>query len=485
MTPRSDVTAQLPTETVAPPVETQGGRLSTLGLATVLVAAFLGIVDFFVVNVALPAIGADLHASAATLQLVVAGYGISYALLLVFGGRLGDHLGRRRVLLVGMAAFTLLRLACGLAPTAGTLVAARIAQGAAAALIVPQLLGTLQATTSGARRVRAIGAFGAIGGLSMVVGQVLGGVIVTADIAGTGWRPIFLVLVPPNALAILLIWRALPETRASRPAALDGWGTVLLGATVFAVLVPLTEGRALGWPAWTWALLVAAPVFAAAFVWTQRREERRGGSPLVPPSLVRTPSMRAGLGLAVPFFAGFGGLMFVFPVAVQEGAGLAPFQAGIALAPYAVAFLLVSLVVSRAVDRYGRRVLVAGALVAGVGYAGMGAVAWLAWPDVGVVTFLLPGVVAGVGQASVMAPLYRIVLAEVPADRAGTGSGVLTTTQQTSLALGVATLATLFLALDAAPQIGMRGAFGLVMLAELAVFGLVAAIATRLPEVRR
>lgn len=462
-----------------------GGHLSPLGLATVLLGAFLGIVDFFAVNVALPAIGADLQASGATLQLVVAGFGVAYALLLVLGGRLGDHLGRRRMFLVGMAAFTVTRLACGLAPSAGVLVAARVVQGAAAAFLVPQLLATIQATTTGTRRVRAIGAFGAMGGVSMVVGQLLGGAIIAADIAGAGWRPIFLVLVPLNVLVMILAWRVLPETRAAVPPRLDPWGTLLLGAALFALLVPLTEGRALHWPAWTLVLLAAAPALALAFVVVSVRDERRGGSPLVPPSLVRAPSMRIGLGVAVPFFAGFGGFMFVFPVAVQQGAGLSPFQAGLALVPYAGVFVLVSLLVDRLVDRYGRWVLVAGAVTAAIGYAGIGLTAWVAWPAVGLLVLALPGAVAGLGQACVLAPLFRIVLADVPSDRAGTGSGVLTTTQQSSLALGVATLGTAFLALDAVPALGTREAFALALAGVLALLVLVAALASRLPDPRR
>lgn len=458
--------------------------LSILGLATVLLGGFLGVVDFFVVNVALPAIGTDLHASPATLQLVVAGYGIAYALLLVLGGRLGDHLGRRRMFLLGMAAFTVTRVACALAPTAGVLVAARVVQGAAAALMVPQVLATISATTTGRHRMRAMGAFGAMGGLSVVVGQLLGGVIVSADLAGAGWRPVFLVLVPLGVVAMALAWRVLPETRASVPARLDVPGTLLLGATLFSLLVPLTEGRALGWPAWTVVLLATAPVLGAAFVVSQVRGERRGGSPLVPPSLLRSASMRTGLAIAVPFFVSFGGFMFVFPVAVQRGAGLDPLDAGLALAPYALAFLLVSLVVGRLVDRFGRRVLVLGALVAGFGYAAIGAAAWLAWPQVTVAVLAVPGVVAGAGQASVLAPLFRLVLADVPVDRAGTGSGVLTTTQQTALAFGVATVATAFLALDAVPGLGMRGAFAVVQLGELVLLGLVAVIASRLPDLR-
>lgn len=459
-------------------------RLGAVGLVTVLFGAFLGVVDFFVVNVALPVMGTDLHASAASLQLVVAGYAIAYAVLLVLGGRLGDQFGRRRMFVIGMAIFTLTRLICGLAPTIGVLIAARIVQGAAAAFMVPQVLGTIQATTAGTQRARAIGAFGATAGLGMVVGQVLGGALLTADIAGTTWRPIFLVLVPFGVLGIVLARRVVPETRAVRPARVDVAGTLLLGATLVALLVPLTEGRAFGWPAWTLVLLAAAVPLVAGFVLVEMRGERAGGAPLVPPSLLRAPSMRIGLTIAVPFFVGFGGFMFVFPLAVQQGAHLGPLAAGLALAPYAAVFLVVSLFLDRLVSRFGRLVLVGGAVIAGLGYAATGVTAWLAWPDVTVAVLAVPSIVAGIGQACVMVPLFRVVLADVPADRAGTGSGVLTTTQQTSVALGVGILGTLFLTLDGMPSLGMRGAFALVLVLQLAVFAVVAGLATRLPDPR-
>lgn len=222
--------------------------LSGAGLVTVLLAASLPLVDFFIVNVALPAIGSDLSASEALLELVVAGYGVTYAVLLVLGGRLGDLFGRRRLFIGGMAAFGLTSLACGLAPDAWTLVAARAAQGASAALMLPQVLATIQSTTSGGRRAHAMSLYGATAGLSMVVGQILGGVLVAADIAGTGWRSIFLVNVPVVVLGLILAVRHVPDTRARHPEPVDVPGTVLLAVALLALLAPLTEGRATGWP---------------------------------------------------------------------------------------------------------------------------------------------------------------------------------------------------------------------------------------------
>src|SRR5580692_12315412 len=224
--------------------------LSAIGLTVVLVGVLLPMIDFFIVNVALPTIDSDLHASQPMLELVVSGYASAYALLLVLGGRLGDSIGRKRLFLLGMAAFTLTSLACGLAPTAEFLVAGRIAQGASAAMMVPQVLATIQAATSGEYRARALARYGATGGLAAVLGQVLGGLLVSANIDGLTWRPIFLVNVPIGLAGLFLARRYVPDTRHGNAARVDGLGTVLLGVTVLALLIPLTEGQSLHWPDW-------------------------------------------------------------------------------------------------------------------------------------------------------------------------------------------------------------------------------------------
>ena len=250
--------------------------LSNAGLVTVLIGAALPMIDFFIVNVALPTIDANLHASSATLELIVAAYGIGYALLLVLGGRLGDSFGRRKLFLAGTVAFTLTSLLCGLAPTATLLVLARALQGAAAAMMLPQVLSTIQATTSGQHRARALGLYGATGGVSVVIGQLLGGALVAANIAGTSWRPIFLVNVPVGIVALILARHTVPETRAENPVGIDRLGTLLLGVSLLSLLVPLMEGGALGWPLWIWLTLAVFPFAATAFVLVERRVEARG-----------------------------------------------------------------------------------------------------------------------------------------------------------------------------------------------------------------
>jgi MFS family permease len=457
-------------------------RLSAAGLATLLLSGVLAPIDLFIVNVALPTIQSDLHASTSTLEWVLAGYGVAFALLLVIGGRLGDALGRRRVLTWGLAAFTATSLICGLAPTATVLVLARIAQGAAAALLVPQVFSIMQATTRGEQRARTLGYYAAAAGLAMVLGQVLGGVLVAADIAGAGWRPIFLVNVPIGVAVILLVTRTLPESRASNPIGVDRWGTVLLGGALLALLVPLLEGRALGWPVWCWALLLLAPVLAASYFAVARRLERSGGVPLLPPTLLRMPTMRHGVLIAVPVFAGFGGFMFVFALVFQTGLSYSPLTAGLALTPAAIGYLVMSLQTSRLVARYGRWVLVTGAIVQVAGLLVLTATTLYAWPDISVLDLTPGALLYGVGQGAIAPVLFRVILSGVPTEAAGAGSGVLTTTQQTSLALGVATLGSLFVGV--AGTLGMRDALVLTTLLMAAISVVIGVLTSRLPDPR-
>ncbi|MGW3644896.1 MFS transporter [Streptomyces sp. NPDC000878] len=455
--------------------------LGGLGLFTVLLGAALPLIDFFIVNVALPTIGRDLAASEAVLELVVAGYGVSYAVLLVLGGRLGDLFGRRRLFLGGMVAFGITSLACGLAPTAWTLVAARIAQGAASAAMLPQVLATIQSATAGPRRARAMGLYGATAGLSMVAGQILGGVLVAADIAGTGWRSVFLVNVPVVLLGLVLAARTVPETRSQHPEPVDVPGTFLLAISLITLLAPLTEGRAAGWPLWTWLSLAAFPFAAAAFYAVERGADRKGRTPLVPPTLFALTSLRRGLVMIVPFAIGFSGFMFVIAVALQRGADLSPVRAGLALAPMAVTFFCVSLAGPRLVTRYGTRVVTVGGMVQGLGVALIAVAAWRSWPDLGLVELLPGAAVAGAGQALQLPVLFRIILSEIEPARAGVGSGVMITTQQSALALGVATLGTLFLSLS--PGMGMGDALVTTLVVQLGGIVLTTLLSLRLPRV--
>ena len=451
---------------IAPPQAptTAEPALTGLGLFAILFIATLSTMDAFIVNVALPTIGSDLRADPAALELVVAGYATSYAALLVLGGRLGDTYGRRRLMRLGLIGFGLASLLCGLSPTAGWLVAARVLQGATAALMMPQALATLQAATSGQRRARAMGLFGAIVGLAMAFGQILGGLMVGADLAGTGWRSVFLINVPAVILGLVLLARTVPETRSPRSAPLDPVGALLLAATMCALLIPLTEGRAAGWPTWAWILLGAFPVAALAFFTVQRRAERRGGVPLLPPSLLSLRGFRKGLPLMMLSMAGFGGFLFAAAVAIQEGLAYGPVAAGTAILPYALAFFAGSAAGPRLAARLGAKAVPIGIAVQAVGLAVATWAVATAWSDWGALA-MAPGLVlTGIGQGLHLPVLFRVILADVPPERAGVASGVMATCQQIALASGVALLGALFLHL--APHAGFQEAFAWTLAAQ-------------------
>ncbi|GAA2743611.1 MFS transporter [Kitasatospora cinereorecta] len=474
------MTQQLAHPQTVAPARPATPDLGMAGLVTVLLGAFLPMLDFFIVNVALPTIDHDLVAGPAVLELIAAGYGIAFAVLLVLGGRLGDAFGRRRLFVAGAAVFALTSLVCGVAPTAGTLVAARVAQGASAALLLPQVLATITATSTGRQRARALGIYGAVGGISVVIGQVLGGLLVSADLFGTGWRAVFLLNVPFALLTAVLALRYVPESRAPQAADIDIPGTVLLTASLLALFVPLMEGRAVGWPLWTWLLLAAFPLLAAAFLAVERSAERAGRVPLVPLSLLRIPEMRRGLGVAVPYFTGFGGFMFVVALVLQQGLHEGPIAAGWALVPMAVGYFTASLAGPRLVGRFGSRVITVGAVVQGIGLMTLFTTVMTDWAGFSALR-MLPGVaLAGIGQGLVGMPLFRVVLSRVPLERAGVGSGVLATTQQSSLALGVATLGTLFISLT--PTLGMAHALALVLALQAAGSLVIVHLSLRLPR---
>src|SRR5690242_2922386 len=284
----------------------QAGDLHFVGVLVLLAGAFLPIADFFIVNVALPTINRSLHASPATLELIVAGYGTAYAATLVLGGRLGDRYGRHHLFLVGLLAFILTSLACGLSPTIWVLIAARVVQGISAARVVPQVLATAHTTLEGERKARALALYGATSGIAAVVGQLVGGLLVSANIASSSWRPIFLVNVPVGIIVLLVASRIVPATRSPHPVGIDLPGTVGFAATLVALLAPLTEGHSLGWPWWTWLLLAVAVILGAITFLIEKRSEARGEVPLLPPSLLKLPSMSRGLVMVLIFSIGFG-----------------------------------------------------------------------------------------------------------------------------------------------------------------------------------
>jgi EmrB/QacA subfamily drug resistance transporter len=430
------VTEAVLTRPTAGPARPAQPRPPWRALPVLLVGAFLPVLDAFIVNVALATIGRDLHAGPAELELTVSGYGVAYACSLVAGGRLGDRLGRRRVFLAGMAAFTAASVLCGVAPSASLLIVFRVLQGGAAALMFPQVLAAIQAGFDGPDRQRALGFLGAVVGAAGAVGQIVGGTLLAADIAGMGWRPIFLVNVPIGVGALLVGRRMLPESRTPTAPAIDAVGGFSLAATIALVLLPLTLGRASGWPAWTWVSLAAAPFAGAFFVASQRRFERSGRVPLVPLSLIEVRYARLGLTAMLLFATCVGGFLFSLTMVLQAGHGYSALKSGMTMVPSAVAFFLMALVTRRLTARFGDRLVAGGAVVFALGLAGFAAVVAASGAQLDAVAASLPLIVLGLGWAAAMVPLMGVVMAGLPAQRAGLAGGVLSTALQVGLASG-------------------------------------------------
>ncbi|MEW1655917.1 MFS transporter [Streptomyces sp. NPDC093707] len=412
-------------------------------LVLVLTGAFMAVLDTFIVLVAAPAIQADLHASDADVQLVLAGYQLTYALALITGARLGDRHGRKRLFQVGMALFTVASVGCALAPGAGALIAARLVQGLAAAAMFPQVFAMLQVLVPAERRARAFGALGAVIGIAGAAGQVLGGVLVSADLFGSTWRPVFWVNVPVGVVTVALTARYVPETRAPQARRLDLPGAGVLTVALGLLVVPLVEGRAAGWPLWTWGSLAASVLAFVAFALVERRVEASGGAPLVRLRLFRERPFAVGITLVLLTYAGINSFFLVFSLTLQDGLGQDALGAGLYYTPFAVVFFAASLLAGR-LARFGRRVLQAGALLVLLGFGTTVALAAGAGAGLTAGRLVASLVLVGAGNGLLVTPLLSAVLAGVRPEETGLASGVLSTGQQIGGAVGVAVIGVLF-----------------------------------------
>jgi MFS family permease len=402
---------------------------------------FMFVLDFFIVNVALPSIQQSLRAGEGAIEWIVAGYAISTAVLLVTGGRLGDQFGRRRVFAAGLAVFVLTSAACALAPDPAVLVAARILQGVGAALMAPNILAILGVVYSGPARVRAISVYGMVMGLAAVSGQLIGGVLIRTDLGGLGWRTIFWINVPLGVAALLASPRLVPESRASQGSRFDLAGVALITACLVAVVLPLVDGRQEGWPAWSWIALGSSVPLAIAFAAHQRRKAARGGVPLLSPRVFASWPLRAGLITQTAFWCQQAASYLVIGLYLQQGRGLSPLAAGGVFAVLAAGYLLTSFRAPALTIRFGRGVIAAGAVLA---VAGDGAL-YLAAGHGGPVAWLFPGLVLlGAGQGLCITPLTTTVLSHADPASAGSVSGALSTAQQVGNSIGVAVTGVLF-----------------------------------------
>jgi EmrB/QacA subfamily drug resistance transporter len=413
-------------------------------LTVLMFGTFMFVLDFFIVNVALPSIQHGLRAGEGAIEWVVAGYAIATAVLLVTGGRLGDRFGRRRVFAVGLTIFVATSAACALAPDPGVLVAARVVQGVGAALMAPNILSILGVVYTGPDRVRAISVYGMVMGLAATLGQLIGGILIRTDVAGLGWRTIFWINVPIGVAALLAAPRLIPEPRDQNGSRLDLTGVILITACLIAVVLPLVEGRQAGWPAWSWAMLGAAVPLAVVFAVHQRRKADRGGFPLLNPRIFAAWPLRAGLLTQTVFWCQQAAGYLVLGLYLQQGRGLSPLMAGGVFTFLAAGYLATSFRAPALTMRFGRSVIAAGALIAALGDAAL----YLATAHAGAngsVAWLFPGLLLlGAGQGLCITPLTTTVLSHADPATAGSVAGALSTAQQVGNSVGVAVTGVLF-----------------------------------------
>jgi EmrB/QacA subfamily drug resistance transporter len=413
-------------------------------LSVSLAGAFMVLLDVSIVNVALPSIEREFGASAGTVQWVVSGYALTFGLALVPAGRLGDTIGRRRMFLIALSAFVLTSALTGAAQTTAWLLTARLLQGVAGGMLIPQNVGLIQDLFRGPERARAFGVLGSIVGLSTATGPVVGGLILSLVGGPDAWRWVFYVNVPIGAVALVLAARLVPATTTRvRGIHLDLAGSLLLGAGVLGLLLPVVATES-GGASWLWWLFVPAVLLLTAFGWWEVRTARRGRAPLLDPRLARTAGFPTGSAIALLYFTGFTGIWVVLALFFQDGLGYSPLRSGLAVTPFALGSAVSAVFAGRLVPRFGRWLTASGLLTAAIGMVatalvlrGVGGDA-AAWAAAG------PLLVAGVGGGMVIAPNTTLTLESVPSQMAGAAGGALQTAQRIGAAIGTAILATVY-----------------------------------------
>ena len=409
-----------------------------VGLAVILIAAFMNLIDVTIVNVALPRLQAGFGATSSQIEWVVAAYVLAFALGLLPFGRLGDAVGRKRMFLIGITAFTVFSAICGMAPSVNALIVARIFQGFASAMMMPQVLAIAQLMFPPHERGFAFSFFGLSAGLASVAGPLVGGLLISADLWGLDWRPIFLVNIPIGIFAIFAGRALIPDLPSHPDLKHDIGGIVIAGVSIVLLVFPLIEGHALDWPWWTFAMIAASFVGLGCFYLYERRQERRGASELLPVSLLRNRNFLIGVAMATLFFSGMAGFFLILAVFLQTGFGFSALQSGLTTVPFPVGVLLASLVTGRLGGRWPRRRVAVGSIIVACGMAFLKLRVGEVGDAVDHWQFMLPLLISGFGMGIGISSLFQTVLANVPPRDAGAGAGALQSFQQIGSALGIA-----------------------------------------------
>ncbi|WP_336216366.1 MFS transporter [Nonomuraea sp. LPB2021202275-12-8] len=405
----------------------------------------MNLLDSTVISVAAPAIRADLAGTYAELQWSAAAYTLAMAVGLLTGGRLGDMFGRRRMALIGVAGFAAASLACALAWSPQVLIAARIVQGLFAAVMIPQSFGLIRDLFPPQQAGQAFAALGPVIGLSTILGPVVAGLLIDADLFGTGWRMIFGINLPLAAFALIAGGRALPTRPATaRRSRLDLPGVVLGGAAMFMLVFPLMQGRELGWPTWSVAMLAGATPVLAIFAWYQIRRTHAGHTPLVDLAVFAKRSYTSGVVFVIVFFGAIAGITLAIGLFLQLGLGFTPLGASLAMSSWAIGSFAGSLVGSTLTPRLGRRILHVGLVVMAAGLAGVLVALSLAGIGLGGWDLAVPLLAFGAGMGMIFALLFEIILGDIDDHQVGSASGILESLQQLGASLGVAIIATTF-----------------------------------------
>jgi EmrB/QacA subfamily drug resistance transporter len=421
----------------------------TIALWVVLLAFFMDLLDTTIVNVAIPSIQTSLGASYSSIQWIIAGYSLTFALFLITGGRLGDIFGYKRLFLAGIAGFVLASLLSGFAHTTQMLIGARLLQGFFAAMMVPQILSLIQIMYTTREERAGVSAFyGALAGVATVGGPIIGALLISGDVFGLGWRTIFLVNVPVGIAAIVLAVIYLPDAKSPHPLRLDLLGVAVIVGAMLLLMYPLIQGRELDWPAWTFVAMAASlPVFAL-FGWSQVLKQRRDGSPLVVPQFFARRSFVAGIILLGSFFAIVSGFFLIFTLFLQVGLGYSILKAGLTGIPFSLGVSVAAGMSGPVlVPRFGRNIISAGPLVMMAGFALFIWTIHTFGADLTPYELIPAQVISGVGMGFVVASVYPFILAEVPIKDAGSASGVINATGQIGGAIGVAAIGVIFFGL--------------------------------------
>lgn len=451
-------------------------------LWVLLVAIFMSLVGVSIVNVALPSIQEGLDASDSDAQWVLAGYALTFGVVLVAAGRAGDLMGRGGFFVIGVGVFTLASVAAGLAPNADALNAARFVQGVGSGLVNPQGVGMIQQYFRGAERGKAFGYFGSVVGVAVGIGPVLGGLLIQLGGPELGWRLTFLVNVPVGLLCLALALRWFPRPLLRRvPAAtdpgapnasrsLDPVGSLLLGLAVLATMFPFVEGRSSGW---LWLLLPVGVLLAWVWVKWEQHYRASGRSPMVNLDIFAIRSFTNGSVIVMLYFLGMTSIWVLVAMYFQEGAGKSALQAGLVGVPSALLAAVASHWAGSRVIRYGRTVVIGGLLFALAGLALSIAVVLLQAQGLVSEWWLVPSLaLIGVAQGAVISPNQTLTLADVPLDYAGSSGAVMQTGQRIGTSIGIAVITSAAFA-----ALGMSGSWSVAIVVGFGLIALVVLVA--------